>query len=240
MLFRSACATFGVHGGAADVRGVVAETGRGIGTEFLDRSEVFARAEGVERILAGALEPNAAARALFESRGYREVRRFYVMDIELQEAPPVPGLPDGLVLDEVSDGEQRAVYEAINEAFAEHWEWHPMPFDEWNELRKDQHHDEHGPLWFVIRDGSEIAAVTRNEARSSGGYVGAIGVRPAWRGKGLAKVLLFRTFGEFFGRGLTTVKLDVDAQNETGATHLYERVGMHVYSCGVAFEKTLT
>ena len=64
-------------------------------------------------------------------------------------------------------------------------------------------------------------------------------MRPAWRGQGLAKVLLYRTFAEFFLRGFQVVKLDVDAQNETGATHLYERVGMHVHSCGVAFEKAI-
>jgi hypothetical protein len=29
----------------------------------------------------------------------------------------------------------------------------------------------------------------------------------------------------------------VDSQNATGAVALYERVGMHVDSCGVAFEK---
>jgi len=33
------------------------------------------------------------------------------------------------------------------------------------------------------------------------------------------------------------VSLDVDAQNTTGAVALYERVGMYVDSCGVAFEK---
>jgi len=235
-----ATATFGVHGEAANIRGIVAERGRGLGTEILARGEEFARSEGVKKILTGAAEPNAAARALFESRGYREVRRFYEMAIELTEEPRVPELPDGLVVDELQDGEERAFYDALNEAFADHWEWHPTPFDEWLEKRKGQHHDEHGPVWFVIRDGDELAAVTRNDVQlAGGGYVGAIGVRPAWRGKGLAKVLLYRTFAEFWRRGTTRVALDVDTQNETGATHLYERVGMKVETCGVAFEKAL-
>ena len=62
-------------------------------------------------------------------------------------------------------------------------------------------------------------------------------MRPAWRGKGVAKALLYRTFAEFWRRGTTRVTLDVDSQNATGAVALYERVGMHVDSCGVAFEK---
>jgi mycothiol synthase len=233
-----ASATYGVHGDAAHIRGVVAEKGRGIGTAIVERGEAFARREGAKKTHTGAAEPDTAARALFESRGYREVRRFYEMAIELAEAPIVPELSDGLFLDELRDGEQRAFYDVLNEAFAEHWGWHPMPFEEWFEKRKDQHHDEHGPVWFVIRDGDELAAVTRNDSNvAGGGYVGAIGVRPAWRGKGLAKALLYRTFAEFWRRGTTRVALDVDSQNETGAVRLYERVGMHVEACGVAFEK---
>jgi mycothiol synthase len=233
----AAAVVYGVHGDSANIHGVVGDKGRGLGTQILERGEEFARANEVAKIHAGAPEPDGAARALFESRGYREVRRFWEMAIDLKEEPVVPAAPDGLVLDELHDGEQRAFYDALNDAFQDHWEWHPMPFDKWVEIRRDQHHDERGPIWFVIRDGDELAAVTRNDAKANGGYVGAIGVRPAWRGKGLAKVLLYRTFLEFWRRGTPRVTLDVDTQNETGATHVYERVGMHVEMCGVSFEK---
>jgi mycothiol synthase len=234
----AASATYGVHGDAANIRGIVADKARGLGTEIVERGEAFARTEGAKKIQAGAPEPDAAARALFESRGYREVRRFYEMAIELTEEPLEPVLPAGLVVDELRDDEYEAFYAALNESFAEHWEWHPTPYDEWLELRQGQHRDEHGPVWFVVRDGDELAAVTRNDRNvAGGGYVGAIGVRPAWRGKGLGKALLLRTFAEFWRRGTTRVTLDVDSQNETGAVRLYERVGMAVDSCGVAFEK---
>lgn len=234
-----ASAILGVHGDAANFRGFVADRGRGIGTEILDRGEAFAHAEHLTKILTGAAEPNAEARALFESSGYREARRFYEMTIELTEEPPAPVLPEGLIVDGLRDDEYEAFYGALNEAFAEHWEWHPPPYDEWLERRRGQHRDEHGPVWFVVRDGDELAGVTRNDADvAGGGYVGAIGVRPTWRGKGIAKALLYRTFAEFWRRGTTRVTLDVDTQNETGAVMLYERVGMRVDTCGVAFEKS--
>lgn len=231
-------AAYGIHGEVAHIRGVAAETGRGIGTQIVERGEEFARANGAVRVHGGFAEPNAVARELFESRGYREVRRFWTMAIELTEEPSVPDPPAGLVLDALREDEMRAFYDALNEAFQEHWEWHPKPFEQWLERRRGQHRDEYGPLWFVVRDGGELAAVTRNDPEvDGGGYVGAIGVRPAWRGKGLAKVLLHRSFLEFWRRGKRRVTLDVDSQNETGATHLYERVGMHVESCNVAVEK---
>jgi Sortase and related acyltransferases len=104
-----ASATFGVHGDAANIRGVVADKGRGIGTEILERGEAFARVQGATKILTGAPEPDTAARALFESRGYREVRRFYEMAIELAEEPSEPIVPAGLVLDGLREDEVRGV-----------------------------------------------------------------------------------------------------------------------------------
>src|SRR5947209_8283534 len=82
-----ASATYGMHGDAANVRGVVADRGRGLGAVIVERGEAFAQAEGATKIHVGAPEPDAAARSLFESRGYREARRFYEMAIELTEAP---------------------------------------------------------------------------------------------------------------------------------------------------------
>lgn len=176
-------ATFSVQGEGGSVRGVVGEKDRGIGTAILERGEKFARAKGAKKIITGAAEPD-----------------------ELAEERTTPELPDGLLPDDVRDGE---------------------------------HDDERGPMWFVVRAGDEFAAVTRNEVSAGRGYAGAIGVRPAWRGKGLAKALLYRTFAEFWRRGTTRVTLDADAQNETGAVALYERVGVHVETCGVAYEKVL-
>jgi mycothiol synthase len=123
---------------------------------------------------------------------------------------------------------------AIEEAFRDHWEWHGTPFEKWWELRRDNDQS----LWFVIRDGTEIAAAIRNDAeRNGGGYVGIIGVRRAWRGRGLAKALLLRTFGEFRRRGTKRVSLDVDADSPTGATRLYESVGMHVEGAMAVYER---
>lgn len=39
--------------------------------------------------------------------------------------------------------------------------------------------------------------------------------------------LLYRSFGEFYQRGIFKCGLSVDAANSSGATRLYERAGMH-------------
>jgi ribosomal protein S18 acetylase RimI-like enzyme len=72
------------------------------------------------------------------------------------------------------------------------------------------------------------------------GWIDVVGVRRAWRGRGIAKALLRRTFEGFASLGVTRVLLNVDAESPTGATRLYESLGMHVRRRFDLFEKHLS
>jgi len=210
--------------------------GRGFGAQLVDRSEAALRTRDIVRMHQFTVGADPAAAALMTSRGYREVRRFYEMAIQLDAAPEAPDLP----VEVFREDDARAFHDALDEAFQDHWEHHGRGFEEWwGRHRANPSFDP--TLWFLIRDGDEIAAVCRNEAnRNGGGYVGALGVRRPWRGRGYAKALLLYTFREFHGRGMPRVSLGVDAQSPTGATHLYERVGMVVEAENVVFEKPVS
>lgn len=217
--------------------GVVAAPwkGRGLGAEILQRSEQRARDRRAARMHAIAIGADDAASKLIAAHGYTEIRRFYDMAIEQTEPPPPVSLP----VESVREDELRDFHAALDEAFQDHWEHHSESFDDWWR-RHSQNPNLDLSLWFLIREGDEIAAVTRNDGnRNGGGYIGALGVRRAFRGKGYAKALLLHSFREFFERGMPRVTLGVDAENPTGATHLYERVGMHVEMENVVFEKPL-
>ena len=210
--------------------------GTGLGTQLVERSEASARSRGAVRMHQFAFGTDTAAAALMASQGYRDVRHFFEMAIEQTEPPPPVGLP----VETVREEDMRAFHAALDEAFQDHWEPHSRPFDEWWETHRSNPNLDLS-VWFMIRDGDEVAAVTRNEGnRNGGGYIGAIGVRRAWRGKGYAKALLLHSFRAFYEREMPRVTLGVDAENPTGATHLYERVGMHVEQENVVFEKALT
>jgi len=230
---------FAVWGDIGSHDGLVAQgaKGRGIGATLVDRGEAVAARRGLTRIHTFAPAEDTAAAELFRSRGYLEVRRFYDMAVDLDAEPVEPELPAPFVLEAFREEDAHAFHAAMYESFQDHWEWHGVPFDEWWELRRGQDRDAHGPLWFVVRDGGELAAVVRNEARPKSGYVGLLGVRRPWRGRGLAKALLYRTFAEFWRRGTPRVTLGVDADSPTGATKLYEGVGMTVELTNVVFEK---
>jgi mycothiol synthase len=209
--------------------------GTGLGVRLLERSEASARARGAARMQQFALGADTAAAELMTSHGYRDVRHFFEMAIEQAEPPPPVDLP----VEAVREEDVQAFHAALDEAFQDHWEHHSTPFDEWWG-RHSSNPNLDLSVWFMIRDGDEIAAVTRNEGnRNGGGYIGAIGVRRPWRGKGYAKALLLHSFRVFYERGMPRVTLGVDAENPTGATHLYERVGMHVEQENVVVEKAL-
>ena len=71
------------------------------------------------------------------------------------------------------------------------------------------------------------------------GFVGAIGVLRPWRRLGLGRALLLHAFVELYRRGERRIGLGVDAENATGATRLYESVGMRVAWQADTYERTL-
>jgi mycothiol synthase len=213
--------------------------GRGLGSELVTRAEARLSERSAARIQQIALAADAAAAPLLLGCGYREVRRFWDMTIELDEAPSSPSLPEGMHVEPFAAEDARAFHEALDEAFRDHWEHQAEPFEEWWE-RQSRSPDFDPTLWFVVRDGGEIAAAVRNAPfRAGGGWIGALGVRRPWRGRGLGKALLLHSFGEFHRRGARRVSLIVDAEHPTGATKLYEGVGMQVELEQVFYEKEL-
>jgi mycothiol synthase len=236
----SAGAMLVAHGEVPDFWGVVRpdETGRGLGSGLIAIGEQRARSRGAAAMRIGTFAENAAAVELFTSRGYRDVRHYYTMHISLTE-PPVPEWPDGLRVESFRTEDARAFYDALGDAFSDEWGWVAMDYDEWYRLRIEG--DDADPsLWFVVRDGDEIAAVVRNDpSRYGGGWVGAIGVRAPWRRRGLGLALLQHTFAAFYERGTKDVRLGVDTQNSSGATRLYERAGMSVELEEVIYERSL-
>ena len=69
----------------------------------------------------------------------------------------------------------------------------------------------------------------------SQGRVDLIGVRPAWRGRGLAPALLAEALRTFAAAGMDAAGLDVDTGNETGALRLYEGMGFGVHRTSVTW-----
>jgi mycothiol synthase len=212
--------------------------GRGVGTRLVELGEAEARRRRAATLQIPVFGNDERAHALLEGRGYRPIRRYYRMEIELDGEPPAPRWPGGVRVLPYDDAEADAFHAALDEAFAEEWGHEPERPVDWREIRERRSPDR--SAWSVVKDGDEIAAAVVAEEEHWGvGWIHSIGVRPRWRRRGLGEALLLHTFRELSRRGRGRIGLGVDAQNPTGATRLYERVGMHVASSFVYFEKEL-
>jgi len=213
--------------------------GRGIGSFLVRVTEKRARTRpGITpahvRNFATATDPSA--QALLEDHGYRRVRLFWHMERTLGEERDPPPI-EGIVLRPMRGGEERAVHAVMEESFAEHWGQPTPPFEDWRLFMEQPGFDPGMAILAVERE--EVVGGVVSMMVSDAAWVRELCVRPAWRGRGIGTALLSSAFADLSRRGVAEVRLNVDAENETGATRLYERAGMTIRRQWLAYEKPL-
>lgn len=183
-------------------------------------------------ILAYAETRSPATISTFERAGYRVSR--YFLELRRDLAAPIAERPlaEGLTLVPWSAELDEAVRDARNDSFRDHWGSQSTTEEQWHSYATSVH---------TRRDLSVLALTTAGEVAGfvlssvteddwpgqgfSSGYIGLVGVRRAWRGKGIAPSLLGYAMQAMKAENLEMAVLDVDAENPSGALGLYEAVG---------------
>jgi mycothiol synthase len=197
-----------------------------------------------ERALTGRLRVWSAADDTrivdaFAALGFEPSRHSYRMEIALDGETREPSWPAGITVRTVAEREQQLVHSAMVEV----WQDTNDPFDETYEEWAHWHlgRPSYDPsLWFLAFAEDELAGFSvsaQDSLDATAGHVAILGVRTPWRRQGLGEALLLRSFAEFRRLGYTRGTLGVDALSITGATRLYERVGMRVYRDTVFLER---
>ena len=216
--------------------------GRGLGAALLDRMEARA-SERLRGIPAAVLhtavnDADAAAAALVRSREFEHVRTFRHLQIDLDGSPRDPGEPpSGIEIHGIEpERDLRRIHAIFVEAFSGEWGYRPIPFEEWIGMEVET--PSYDPrLWLLATDGDEAVGALSGVVWGDRGWVGELGVRALWRGRGIASALLRRAIATFASRALPRVMLNVDSENTTGAVRLYEGVGMHTLRAWNVYEK---
>jgi mycothiol synthase len=217
--------------------------GRGVGTRLADAMDARAveLASGATGVVVSSAFPaeDLAARSLVTSRGYTFDRIFWQMEKPLDALDDVAvGDPPGVAIEPAEPGSRdEAVHALIEESFRDHWRFRHEPIEEWRErlLARGR------TVWLVARAGDDrIAGALVGWVEDELGRVDQLGVLEGCRRRGIGEALLRRAFAQFVGMGATNAELSVDSSNETGATALYERVGMSVTMAYVFFDKTIS
>ncbi len=205
--------------------------------------------EGI-RVAAGSniVMEDAARRAALERAGFTAIRVANHMRIELAAAVPAASWPAGVSVRTVDvEGDLPAIISLWLETWRDHWGFIERPFDQalsdWRAGIEDEGARFDPTLWFLAVEGDEIVGISLCNSHivddATRGYVQSLGVRPAWRKRGVALALLHHTFAEFRRRGYAAVELDMDSENLTGALRVYERAGMRAVRQSVFYEKEL-
>jgi mycothiol synthase len=191
-----------------------------------------------EHIRGWATEGDRVLHEAYERAGFRPFRHSFRMGIELAAELPEPSWPEGFAVRTFREGDERRVHRAQMDSFADTWGFTEDSFETWLHWNMGEtFQPEH---WFLVESGGDVAAIALcrvPDAEPELGWVNIIGVRPAYRRRGLAIALLQHVFRHFAASGLKSAALSVDAENPTGAVRLYERVGMHVARRDVRYEK---
>jgi ribosomal protein S18 acetylase RimI-like enzyme len=163
---------------------------------------------------------------------------------DLENIPDAP-LPEGLEVRPVKPEHLRAIWEAEQEAFLDHWgasEVEEGDFERWL-----NNHPFQPELWQVAWDGDQVAGmvrtiIDRNQNARFGrqrGYTENISTRRPWRKRGLARALMAQSMRLQKELGMTETALGVDASNPNGALQLYESMGFQVTKKETIYRKPL-
>ena len=228
--------------------------GRGVGTAVCRWIEaracqVIEKVPAGKRVVVHQKRPGSdeAARDLLINHGYQIGRHYFRMVIEMS-APPQPAVPKGIVIRPfLRDKEGRALIAALQEAFRENWGYVDRPleleYERWMHFLDADNDADNARHWLVAVDGAEIAGLALSRLRDGQdldtAWIHVVGVRPAWRRRGIALALLQQSFWALHQQGKKRAALEVDAESPNGATRLYERAGMHVERSYDLWEKEL-
>jgi mycothiol synthase len=176
------------------------------------------------------------ATRLIEKLGYQHVRDFWHMERSLQDLAPLE-CPSGVTIRSFREGDARSFHEIETDAFRGQWGTSPVPFEQWTErIQGDAFRPE---MWLIAECDGREAGVLVGRGWDKEAWVSSLGVREEFRGRGIGGALLQHVFHVFKEHGYDGVALNVDSDNPTGATRLYEAQGMRVRRRWLVYDKAL-
>lgn len=180
-----------------------------------------------------------------DGAGYTPIRHSFQMGITFDGAPDPGAWPEGFDLRVLeADDDPVPVFEAFRDAWRDHFGYMERPYEESLESwRREWARDFAPSIWLAAMSCDTVAGFCISRPEYGGdfskGFVDVLGVRRAFRRRGLAEALLRRNLAALYATGKREVLLYVDGESLTGATRVYERAGMSVRRRFTLCEKEL-
>lgn len=218
--------------------------GNGVATRLIERAIERARELKVKRVHVNVPEESMTARYLLASMGFRFIRRFLELELDLSRVQGPDMKSIGPRCRHMMRGEEDKLVQVQNRSFADTWGFNPNTVEEIvyrislpNCARED--------VIFAC-DGDSVIGYcwTRtypgegSVTRGGKGRIYMLGVDPDQRGKGVGKEVLLVGLSYLKSKGLETVELTVDSKNEA-ARALYRSAGFRIQRRSLWYERVL-
>ena len=218
--------------------------GNGVAKKLIERAIDRARELKVKKVHVNISQDNVTTRKLLRKMGFRFIRRFLELRLDLSEVH-VPNMGKiGPRYRHMKSGEEEKLVHIQNRSFGDTWGFNPNTTEEIayriglpNCFPEDiilacEGDIEIGYCWTRIYVGED------NVTRGGKGRVYMLGVDPDHRGKGIGREVLLAGLFYLKSNGLGMVDLTVDSKNKA-ARALYRSAGFLIRTRSLWYEKML-
>ncbi len=210
-----------------------------------------AKARGASEIhlTANLYESETLMREAYDRAGLPVETIYWRMQREISatETLEAPVVPEGFRIGKVDPRDDVVIeqaYHLINETFSEHhgFDGEVKSLPDYIDYVRTAEAFDPDAWWFAWQGVEPVGVLIGDNRRDEHGLgvIPSVGVQKHLRGRGIARALLLSAFADYQQRGRTGVQLGVDTQNSTGATRLYESVGMTSLHSAIAMGREVT
>ena len=215
---------------------------RGLASKLLDYATHRAKELEAKVAHVNILQDNIAAKSMLPKLGFRFVRRFLDLRLDISKVRWQDIDQDGLPYRHFQRGDEEKLTQIQNRSFAGTWGYNPNTVEE---IAYCTHLSHCSPEDIVLTyDGDKpvgycwtkiTCEATTGERK---GQIFMLGVDPDYRGRKVGKGVLLAGLSYLKGKGLQVFELTVDSRNKAACT-LYQSIGFKVWTSSLWYEKVV-
>ncbi|MHB8132617.1 MAG: GNAT family N-acetyltransferase [Anaerolineaceae bacterium] len=177
---------------------------------------------------------------LLLNEGYQVGYTVLEMSLDFSKIPPISPLPTGVEIRPVRPEHNVSIAISIGESYQNEYENHRFQnsWDLYETISRLSESSQNPDLWQIAWIGNEVVGNVIPLVEKGRAIMYDISVRPALRGKGLARALLTRSLWDLRYRGIDVIRLNTVKEFPTRAYELYKSVGFRILKEFPRFRKS--
>ena len=215
---------------------------QGIASDLFREASKRAKDIGIGLIHVSIRESNAAAKFFLLKQGFKDVRRYHEMQLDLTGLKLNTFNLNANNTRSLYEGEEKRLTIIQNDCFNGSWGFNPNTVEEVHYLLNSQGIS-YKDVWLTFKDNQPAAycwtrILKDPNTQTRKGRIHMIGVSPHCRGKGLGKTILNAGLNHLHQKGAQIVNLTTDSSNES-AIKLYRACGFKLHWVVLWFERKI-